>query len=111
MTSLNYETPVSALYQKIRHVKGKAQRKVNILKENGQLYTSIPEIANKLADKFSAVSSNNNYTNDFMIHETRIETQQINFSSDSTEIYNRPFKVEELEYCLSNTKNTALRMD
>ena len=67
MTSLNYETPVSALYQKMRRIKGKAQRKVNILKDNGQLYTTIPEIASKLADTFSAVSSNN-YTNDFMTH-------------------------------------------
>ena len=111
VTSLNYETPVSALCQKMRRIKGKAQRKVNILKENGQLYTTIPEIASKLADTFSAVSSNINYTNDFMTHKTRIETQQINFSSESTEIDNRPFEVEELEYCLSNTKNTALRMD
>ena len=46
-----------------------------------------------------------------MTHKPRIETQQINFSSDSTEIYNRPFKVEELESCLSNTKNTASGMD
>ena len=33
VTSLNYETPGSALYQKMRRIKGKAQRKVNILRE------------------------------------------------------------------------------
>ena len=84
VTFLNYESQVRALYQKMQRIKGKAQRKVNILTENVQLYTSIPEIASKLADTSSAVSSNNNYINDFMTHKIRIETQQINFSSDST---------------------------
>ena len=46
------------------------------------------------------------YTNDFMTYKTQAEAQQIDFSSDNKEPYNRPFISEELNYCLSNTNDT-----
>ena len=109
--SINYQTPSSALYQKMRRIKGTAQRKVNILHENGQSYSSIPEIAEKLAQTFCAVSGNDNYTNDFMTHKTHIEAQHIDFTSSNSETYNKPFTVEKLNHCLRHTRDTSPGID
>ena len=91
----------------MRRIKGKAQRKVHILHENGQIYTSISDIADNLAQTFSRVSNDQNYSNHFMRYKTQSESQVIDFTSDNTEPYNKSFTLDELNYCLSNTKDTS----
>ena len=107
VSTLNWQAPASALYARMRRIKGKAQRKVHILKEGGRNYTTITGIADKLTQAFSTVSSDEHYTNDFMTYKTQEEAQPIDFSSDNKEHYNRPFTPEELNYCLSKTNDTS----
>ena len=109
MSTLYWQTPAGSFYQKMHRIKGKAQRKVHILHENGQIYTSIPDVADKLAQTFSKVSSDQNYSNHFMRYKTQGESQVIDFTSDNSEPYNKPFTLDELSYCLSNTKDTSPR--
>lgn len=108
--NMNQNAPSSVIYESMRKIKGKPQRKINILHENGQTYSSIPEIANKLASHFSSVSSDNNYSDEFKAYREQNENP-VNFTSNNVEIYNRPFTLSELQYSLSNTNNTSPGLD
>ena len=104
---LNRKTPSTALYETIRKIKGKPTRKINILSENGQTYSTVPEIVNRLAQTFSDVSSNANYSPEFQTHKAAKERLALDFSSDNTEPYNKLFTITDLEYNLAKVKNTT----
>ena len=111
MQKLQYREHPSKIYETIRKINGKLPRKTHILTEGNQVYATVPEIAEKFATSSQQVSSNENYAQEFLHRKTAIEQENINFSSRNTEPYNKPFTVEELEYNLSRTKNTALGFD
>lgn len=67
VNTLNKNTPISKLYQNVRKIRGKANPKINLLKDNGIYYSTQAEISNKLAETFSNISSNNNYPDNFTI--------------------------------------------
>lgn len=45
--SLNKRMPIDVIYEQNRKIRGRKQRKVNILHEQGRYFTTIPEIAHK----------------------------------------------------------------
>ena len=59
---MNIEAPMSRLYENIRRIRGKEKRKISILREGTNIDSTIPKIANKLAQSFRDVSSDNNYS-------------------------------------------------
>ena len=59
------------------------------------------------AHTFHKVSSNENYAQEFMNYKNVAEQEEIEFESNNSETYNRPFTNKELEQNLSHTKNTA----
>ena len=61
MAELNKRTPMAKVYEIMRKIKGRAQRKINILCEDGQYYSSIPDIVNRKVNIFSQISSNEHY--------------------------------------------------
>ena len=107
MERLNYRVPPATIYETIRKIKGKPSRKVNILQDNNQIYSSIPEIEEKLAATFSKISSDGNYDPESLAYKREAEQERVHFESNNNEHYNRPFTLTELEYHLSVTKNTA----
>ena len=80
---------------------------MNILRDSDRTYTTIPEIAEKLAQTFSQISSNDNYTDKFSRYERDVEQESISFNGHNAESYNKPFSLGELKYSMSRTKNTA----
>ena len=94
-------------YQTIRRIKGKPQYKINMLSEGNRTFTAVPEILEKLAQSFSEMSSNENYSHEFQQYETTVEQTTIEFASDNTETYNRAFTCQEMQRSLSRTRNTA----
>ena len=108
---LRYGGQAAVLYETVRRIKSKPQRRVNILKENDRVYATIPEIAEKLAHTFSQTSSNENYSEKFLRYKNVIEETKINFHSDNSESYNRPFTLEELQYSITRTKDTTPESD
>lgn len=60
--SLNKRTPINVIYEQIRKIRGRKQRKVNILHEQGRYFTTIPEMAHKLDETVSQASSSDNYS-------------------------------------------------
>ena len=79
---------------------------MNILCENGQFFSSVPDIANRLVDSFSQISSNEHYPLEFQQLKTNCEQRTPNFNSDNTEIYNSLFKMNELENALDRVHDT-----
>ena len=88
-------------------MKGKTYHKISIIRESGQTYSMVPAIANRLAQTFSNTSSNDNYTPEFQDHKRVQEQRCINFDSNNSEPYNRKFTLDDFQYQLSKTKNTA----
>ena len=78
-----------------------------MLQDNNQLYSSISEIAEKLAATFSQISSNGKYDPELLAYKWEVEQEWVHFKNNNNEPYNRPHTLTELEYHLSITKNTA----
>ena len=109
--ALHFGAPSSTLYEALRKIRGRSQRKISMLQENDQQYTTIPQIANKLADTFRTVSSTANYSAQFSAHKTVQESRQLDFSTDEHAFYNRPISFSEFSYSLSCTSNTSPGID
>jgi ribonuclease HI len=105
--TINRNTPEAMIYESIRRIKGRQQRKINILHDEGKYYNTIPEIAEKLAETFSTISNGDNYSPQFKQIKMATEAVDIDYESDNQEIYNRDFTIYELENALSKTKNTS----
>ena len=110
-TSYNYRTPKAIIYEIIRRIKGNARRVTNVLKDGNQYYTTHQEIANKLGETFSDISSTENYRPEFRIRKDQEEGVQLNFQTDVEKDYNKPFTIGELQTALQRTKNTAPGQD
>ena len=101
---LKHRASPATIYETIRKIKGKTPRKVNILQDNNQIYSSIPDIAKKLAATFNQILSDGNYDPEFLAYEREVEQKRVHFGSNNNEHYNRPYTLTELEYHLSVTK-------
>lgn len=106
-SSFNKNTPMGKVWEDIRKIKGRTPRKITILSENNQDFTTVQEIAGKLASTFSKISSTANYCAEFQNIKQVAEAEPINLQSDNNEHYNQPFTMEELKYALSKPKNSA----
>ena len=107
VSKIRKDTKRSTIYEYIRHIKGKSQRKVTILHEKGQYFTTIPELATKIAETLAEISSNNHYSPEFQAVKRIAEKQKIDFSSTNKETYNSPFTIQELQTQLGRTNDTA----
>ena len=105
--TLNYNTPIAAVYHGIRKIKGKRTRRTHIIREDGRTYSDIGEITEKLADSIESTSRDSNFSPDFIAYKRNAETNPLNFNDDSYHFYNAPFTMEELNYCLNKAKDTT----
>ena len=103
--------PSATIYDMIRKIKGKPQRKISILEENGTNYATIPDIANSLAQTFCETSSDDNYSNAFVSHKINQESKPINFTGDNAEPYNREFTTQDMQHNFDKAKNTSRGLD
>ena len=95
------------IYEVMGKIKGRIPRKINILHEGGVYYSTIPDIANRMVDSFSNVSSNLRYSPEFQSLKIDSEQYMPNFNSDNTEVFNSFIKMRELEYALMSAGNTT----
>lgn len=106
-SEINCNTPLSKVWESIGKIKGRVPRKISMLKDGPNIITTLPEICNKLAEAFSTVSKNSNYSQEFQQIKTRCEQNPLDFSSNNVEPYNEPFSLSELKFALSKTSNTS----
>ena len=64
-------------------------------------------IANEIAHKIQANSSNNNCTNTFLQRKKNLEYTTPNFNTRTESEYNKPFEYHELEKVLNKVKGTS----
>lgn len=108
VSEINVNTPTVKVWDKLRGIRGRASRRVTILKDEHRSYTTESDIANKLADSFSAVSSTENYSPTFQRAKRQAEATELDLSSNNTEDYNELFTIEELSSVIDklNTKTS-----
>ncbi|GFQ93133.1 uncharacterized protein TNCT_484961 [Trichonephila clavata] len=82
-----------------------------MLVSNGVSISTIPEIANTLAETFAKTSSCDNYTPAFQALKRREERVKLNFSSSNDEGYNSPITLLELRVALHRSGNTVAGPD
>ena len=107
VAKMKWERPSSTIYETIRKIKGQQQRKIHILKENEESFTTVTEIVTKLAQSFSRIESDANFCREFVRYKATVEQKGVNFNSSNTEPYNRPYTNDELRHIISCTTNTA----
>ena len=97
--SFNIRTPMAATYESVRRIRGAVPRKINVLKEHRQYYTTPLAIANKLADSFSKISSSQNFEN-MNKHKPMRDTDRIPFVTEEDLVYSKDFSESELNAAL-----------
>ena len=108
VTSINRFTPVATVWKKIKKIDSKPYSNTKIvLKENEATISNPTEIIEKFGDYFSNISSNNNYTHEFILYKNAKELEQINFDTENNITLNEPFIIPELESVLNPSKNTT----
>ena len=104
---LNPGTPSSRVWDMVRRIRGRPPRRIPIIKIQNNVFSSISDIVNKLAETFQQVSSDDNYSQSFIRHKRQEESYPLHFQSDNTEEYNAVFSIHELQRAIDSSKNTA----
>ena len=73
--------------------------------------TTKKNIADILAETFSANSSINNSNQHFLTFKNNAEKQKLNFKSNNSEKYSQPFTQVELQEAMKTSHNTAVGPD
>ena len=110
ISNMNINAPITEIYRKMRRIKGQKPKTINILKKDGQEYCTPQEINNILSKTFARVSSTDNYSREFVTIKQNADLEAVDFRNNQ-EHYNRPFLLEELQYALSKTRDTATGED
>ena len=75
--------------------------------KNGTTITNPKDIANKHAAAFTDNSSSTHYSATFQAIKEQEEKNKIDFTSDNTEVYNKPFRLRDLRRSIMKTKPRA----
>lgn len=118
VSSLSSSSSSSNVWEKIRKIKGKnVSRSVNTIKRNDTLITSSQEIVEAFAEEYARISSNENYSPEFLNYKTTAE-HNINSQTNTTaNLYshdhplNIPFSMAELEDALSSCNESSAGPD
>ena len=96
----------------IRKISGKNQSisLKHFIKNNTQV-TNIKDIANSLAQTFSANSFSPNFSSEFHKYKDKKEKQKLNSKSGNTESYNELFSLSELKEAIQKSHNAAVGPD
>ena len=62
---MSVNTPVAKVYETVGKKQGREQRKINILHEDGQYYTTVQEISDRLTQTFANIASTRKYDENF----------------------------------------------
>ena len=94
----------------IRKISGKSQSTaLKHLTKNKTGATTRKDIADTLAETFSANSSLNNSNPHFLTFKTNAEKQKLNFKSNNSEKYNQSFTPAELQEANKTLRSTAVK--
>ena len=110
ISEFNDGMPIKEICNRIRKIKGIASQTIRILVDEDdptKLYSTPFEIAETLAKTFAKVSSNDNYSPQFIPIKNRLESNMPNFGTSNDTYYNKPFTTDDLSNILSKIKNST----
>jgi len=111
ISTLSERTPSAVVWERIRKIKGRPPKKINILLDDGVYFKSINDIVNKLAETFETITSSANYNAEFIPIKQHEEAIALDFSSHENEEYNAPITIDELMIALDRNLDTAMGPD
>ena len=112
MSSINNNTPVKKVWKRINKIREKyVQSPIPCLQDHGNMVIDSQNVANKMADHYYTVSSNDGYGQLFMPTKAREENKPLNFASHENEEYNASISMKEISSALSQRRNTAPDLD
>ena len=114
VSSLNSRTTSKQVWDRIKKIEGKATNPVQVvvhLQVDGRLLTAMEDIVNAMAESFCKASSSGNYSEEFKRHKTCSEKNKLNFISNNTESYNKPFTIHELRHSINNSPDGSTGPD
>ena len=98
VSKLSSDTPIKHVWDRVRKISGKniCPPKQYLNGKNGTAITNPKDIANEHAAAFTNNSSSAHYTTTFQAIKEQEEKVKIDFTSDITEVYNKPFRLRDL---------------
>ena len=112
VTRLNKDTKIKKVWETINKIrKGNVEQTIFPLKTDNRLLETKTDIVNALAKSFHAISSHASISPEVLRFQTREENKGLDFNSDNSEEYNRPFSLRELNEALSKAGDTAVGPD
>ena len=106
INGISSKTPSKMIWKKIKKLSGKfVPDPLPTLKINCDLITQSEEVAEKLGEHFSRISSSKNYSRKFQ--DIRNAQVSLDLSENNYEPYNAKFTLRELKDALENTEPSA----
>lgn len=114
VSTINAETPILEVWNKIGRIKGK-NKKINTIRvintETGPPATSNKEIGETIAKTLAKNSSDDNYSEHFLKHKHSRESSQVitepNTENKKHETLNLPISLSELKSALERCRNSS----
>ena len=107
VSSINKDTPVSKIWQRIQKMRGKQKHHAPCLTVAGVTTAHPAAVTNLLAEHFANVSSGHHWNNRFQTYKLQQEQRLIDFTPTERSYYNEPIAITEIYHALRNCKNTA----
>ena len=109
VSKLSAESPIKHVWDRVRKISGKniCPPKQFLNGKNGTTITDPKDIANKHAAVFTDNSSSAHYSATFQAIKEQEEKVKIDFTSDNTEVYNKPFRLRDLRRSIMKAKPRA----
>ena len=109
VSKLSADTPIKHVWDRVRKISGKniCPPKQYLNGKNGTTITNPKDIADKHAAAFTDNSSSTHYSATFQAIKEQEEKNKIDFTSDNTEVYNKPFRLRDLRRSIMKTKPRA----
>ena len=99
------------MYEAIRKIKGREQKKIDILKEADRYYSTVEKRSNRMVHTFSNISSTEIFYPSFQQIKLTKEQSPINFSRTNNEIYNDLFTLKAFNVAVDLAKETTTGQD
>ena len=108
VTSINVLTPITTIWKKIHKIAGKyTPNPAPVLHHQGEKIGDPGRVAEILATHFSNISKGEHLSREFLNRKSVEEQTILDFSTDLSLPYNKPFIMKELESSLTKSKSTA----
>ena len=109
VSKLNTNTPIKHVWDRVRKISGKnvCPPKQYLNGKDGASITDPKSIANEHAAAFADNSSSAHYSATFQAIKEQDEKVRIDFTSDNTEVYNKPFRLRDLRRSILKAKPHA----